>query len=560
MPKFKNRIAFITYETPFAPCGGVAAVMGRLPHHFHAATGLLTAVITPFHYKIQPTVDLEHEMEPAGDFKVPYQNSTIGVRILRLDREVTWYFLKTDDERFFAGQRHPYDVGQNQEDIGVNLRRDAIFFGSATARSLAFIAPKSVWTVIMQDWEAATTALALVQSVHHPGYRAFLTVHNSYDSSAKDADLLRFGINPELCPGYTVLDRVLPLVEEPVFTVSDQFALDFTGELLQAEVMAPHLRQDLPAKLVGINNGPFADLAVGEDILSHARRGEFEKFIEWKSANREEALQALDRFIPGDERPVWGNLEKFRRDDAPWFVLAGRDDARQKGYDVACSAISRFLESGGDARFMFFPIPGDESLAGLRFLQKLAQRFPGEVLVLPFIFREGYLTALRGANYAVMPSLYEPFGMANEFYAQGTVGIGRATGGILQQIVPLRAASSFSPAVQVRADRWYSASAYPTGFLYRERDDLPSAVDDWNAINAAGYNPRGGRPDRVEQRERLALFQAMSDELLLAIQDAVQVLESKPVLYWRMLAEGIDFIQNNFSWERAAQAYARFLS
>jgi hypothetical protein len=79
-------------------------------------------------------------------------------------------------------------------------------------------------------------------------------------------------------------------------------------------------------------------------------------------------------------------------------------------------------------------------------------------------------------------------------------------------------------------------------------------------INAAGYNPRGGRPDRVEQRERLALFQAMSDELLLAIQDAVQVLESKPVLYWRMLAEGIDFIQNNFSWERAAQAYARFLS
>jgi hypothetical protein len=27
-----------------------------------------------------------------------------------------------------------------------------------------------------------------------------------------------------------------------------------------------------------------------------------------------------------------------------------------------------------------------------------------------------------------------------------------------------------------------------------------------------------------------------------------------------MLAEGIDFIQINFSWERAAQAYARFLS
>ena len=559
MPKPNNQVAFITYETPFAPCGGVAAVMGRLPEYLQKATGIPTVIITPYHYKISRTAELEPEMEIVGVIKVPYQNNKIGVHVLRLDREMTWYFLKAVDESFFAGQRHPYDVGKNQEEIGTNLRRDAIFFGAATARSLALIAPKARWTVVMQDWEAATTALALVENSPRPGYRSFLTIHNSYDSGAPDSELLRFGINPDLCPGGTVLERALPLVEEPVFTVSDQFALDFTTELLQAEVMAPHLKQELPPKLVGINNGSFADLAVGLDILALARRGEFEKLIEWKSLNREKSLQALDEFVPTVDKPVWGDLGKFRRDEAPWFVLAGRDDTRQKGYDVACSAVARFLDSGGEARFLFFPIPGDEGLEGLQFLQKLAKRYPGDVLVLPFIFRDGYLTALRGATYAVMPSLYEPFGMANEFYAQGTIGIGRATGGILQQIVPLRAAASFSLAVQVRADRWYGASAHPTGFLYRERDDLPSAIADWNAINSAGYNPRGGRPDRVEQRERLALFKAMSDELLLAFKDAVRVHRQQPDLYYRMLVEGIDFIRNNFSWERAAQSYSRYL-
>ena len=37
-------------------------------------------------------------------------------------------------------------------------------------------------------------------------------------------------------------------------------------------------------------------------------------------------------------------------------------------------------------------------------------------MVLPFIFVEGYRAALQGAAFGVMPSLYEPFGMANEFY------------------------------------------------------------------------------------------------------------------------------------------------
>jgi glycogen synthase len=420
------------------------------------------------------------------------------------------------------------------------------------------LGPQDTWTVMAQDWEAATTALAIAQEMDVSA-KIFLTIHNSYDSGATDADLLSFDLNPLLCPGSTVLERALTIVQEPVFTVSDQFALDFAEEILQSSVLAPHLTTALSTKLLGVNNGVFTDLSIDPVILAQAKHGEFEPLRAWKQANRIQALQALDGLTATKDRPVWGSLRKFKRDQAPWFVLAGRDDPRQKGYDVACHAIADFLTSGGGARFLFFPIPGDEGLPGLGFLKRLSKRFPESVLVLPFIFQEGYFAALQGATYGIMPSLYEPFGMANEFYFKGTVGLGRATGGIIQQIVPLRAASCFGHAVQRRSDRYYGASARPTGLLYRERDGIATAVADWISINAADYDRSGKRPDRVEQRSTLPLFQAMAAELRTSIEDAVRVYEAQPEVYFEMLVEGIGYIQRTFSWERAAQVYVRHI-
>ncbi|HZD55288.1 MAG TPA: glycogen/starch synthase [Anaerolineales bacterium] len=553
-----GKIAFVTYETPFAPSGGIAAVVGRLPGYVFKASGLQTFVITPFHYRIDKTASQKGQMARAGRITVPFDGDQIPINLLRLERQGSWCFLEVEDERFFAGERHPYDVASRAEGMTSTLLRDALFFGRAAARALPLLEPKETWTVMAQDWEAATTALAVAQET---GLRAdtFLTIHNSYDSGATDADLLRFDLNPLLCPGKTVLERALTLVQEPVFTVSDQFALDFAEEILQSTVLAPHLKTVLSDKLLGVNNGMFTDLSIDPEILAQAQHGEVKPLQEWKQANRIQALKALDGFAPTKDQPVWGNLRKFKRDQAPWFVMAGRDDPRQKGYDVACQAINDFLAHGGRARFFFSPIPGDEGLPGLGFLRKLSQRFPESVLVLPFRLQEGYLALLQGASYGIMPSLYEPFGMANEFYLKGTVGLGRATGGIIQQIVPLRAAACFGHAVQRRSDRYYGASAKPTGFLYRERDGIATAVADWMTINAAGYDPAGRSPDRVEQRSALPMFQAMASELRTAIEDAVRVYEEQPELYFEMLVEGIGYIQRTFSWERAAQAYVRHI-
>jgi glycogen synthase len=178
---------------------------------------------------------------------------------------------------------------------------------------------------------------------------------------------------------------------------------------------------------------------------------------------------------------------------------------------------------------------------------------------LPFIFQEGFFAFLQGATYGMMPSLYEPFGMANEFYLKGTVGIGRATGGILQQIVPSKLGKSFNRAVKVRANRWHAPSVSPTGFLYREQDGIPSALEDWQSINAARYNPSGANPNRVQQREQLLLFNSMVFELSKCITDATKLWREQPALYYQMLIDGIAFIENTFSWEKAAQMYLRYI-
>ena len=551
-------LAFVTYETPFAPSGGIAAVMSRLPRYVAAASGLDTFVITPFHHRIPKTSSIKKDMTAIGKVIVPFDDIQVGVNVLLYDSSGRWCFLEAEDDELFSGVRHPYDVSAKGADLSNYLLDDALFFGCAVAKTLPLLDPQNGWILMLQDWEAATTALALAAESKKK-FRSFLTIHNSYDSGVSDSDLLRFGIDPGLCPGNTILDRALLLVEEPVFTVSDQFARDFTEEVLLANVLAPHLQKRLANKLLGANNGIFTDLSVDPNVLARAKRGDFEPFRQWKAANRAQTLKVLENFKPSPHKPLCGDPGNFYHGDVPWFVLAGRDDPRQKGYDVACRAISDFLSSGGEANFLFFPIPGDEGLPGLTFLKRLAERFPRNVLVLPFIFQEGYFSALHGATYGIMPSYYEPFGMANEFYLKGTVGIGRATGGIIQQIVPLRSASAFSNAVQVRTDRYFGISARPTGLLYRERDDLHSAASDWITINSADYDREGKNPDRVEQRSSLALFRSMARELRLSIEDGVRIHQQQPDLYYEMLTEGIIYIQNTFSWERTAQIYLRHI-
>ncbi|MFN5299958.1 MAG: hypothetical protein ACK5HA_16910, partial [Planctomycetaceae bacterium] len=45
-------LAFVTYETAYSPCGGIAAVLGRLPGRMSALAGSPALVFTPYHHRL----------------------------------------------------------------------------------------------------------------------------------------------------------------------------------------------------------------------------------------------------------------------------------------------------------------------------------------------------------------------------------------------------------------------------------------------------------------------------------------------------------------------------
>jgi glycogen synthase len=567
-----EKLAFVTYETPYAPSGGIAAVMGRIVAPVSQAMGLPTCVITPYHYRVEEMQYLRPTI--VGCVKVPFDDREVLVNICRVRDEWLTHFLLPEDPAFFAGKRHPYDVGDTEQKALGHLRRDALFFGDAVARSLHIIAPGATWTLLLQDWQAATTALFTTDK---DNVRAcLLTLHNSYDSGGvQGGELRRAGLEPvELrrqgLRSWNGDDTVLQMalhsqkMKKTVFTVSQQFARDLTEDPLESQVMADHLQELLRDRLSGADNGLFQSLALPDPVWEAAETGDYGPLRSWKARMKANSLAAL-RTLPTDDpaRPIWGDPTAFAADDpeapAPWFVFAGRDDTRQKGLDVAVAAIRQFLDSGGRGRFLFFPMPGDEGLEGLGFLEELARDQPCSVIALPFRF-EKIQEAIRGADFGVMPSFYEPFGMANEFYLNGTAGIGRATGGIVQQLIPRRDVPVYSKAVEELDLRWYPKGDEPTGILYREPLDLPTVVQDWKVINQAAYK-RSDTSDRLCERQNLPLFRSMVTELVKAFDCAGQIVENTfgPDEYFAMVTRGLRHMLDRFSWETTAKLYAREL-
>lgn len=560
-----KKIAFVAYETPFAPGGGIAAVLNHLPAALKKVSDLSTYVITPFHRNISKTTEMAPKMDKVSTIRIIYNGSSFPVDILLLSNDVNWVFLKVNEDQdidipFFDGCRHPYDVEKQNGDVAPTLLRDSLFFGKAAALAIPTIDSSSSWTLLLQDWETATTSLFANPMAENRFQKPFLTLHNCYDTYVPDETLDKFGIDSSNFPGDTVLQRALPLVHKTVFTVSEQFALDLSKEVLQAQILAPHLKSELKLRLKGVNNGTFTNLTVPNKVLISKKKENYTSFEEWKHQNRNSALKAIKEFKPSEDKPIWGEPDRFSNEDIPWIVMAGRDDSRQKGYDLACSAIEKYLSTSKEACFLFFPIPGEEGLPGINFLQELTNRFPENVIAFPFLFREGYFAIMQGATYGLMPSYYEPFGMANEFYLKGAACIGRATGGILQQVVPYRPVSSFSASVEKRSARWHKHTSNPTGFLFREEDDIPSELDDWQSINSADYDSTGGSPNRLEQRQELVLFQSMAKALTSCLVDAINLYVDQPKTYYQFLSDGIEFISKGFTWKKAAQAYQRYIN
>jgi glycosyltransferase involved in cell wall biosynthesis len=412
------------------------------------------------------------------------------------------------------------------------LLQDALFFCAAVPCALVALGETHDLVLNLQDWPAACVALTIREEPRIQSAACVLTLHNPYDKPLSDCDLA----------------RMLPLLDGPLCTVSENFAAELTSDPLHTAVYAPHLQDHFTARgVVGVDNGLFSRLDFPQAAIDAAGAGDFGLVLEEKQKRRHALVQVLQEYMP---REAWGRLD-LDGFDGPIFLMFGRDDPRQKGYDLAAAAIRRIPK--GKARYVFTPIPGDEGLEGLYFLRELADERPGEVKVFPFRMAQGYRELQRGSSYLVMCSFYEPFGGATEGYAVGTPVVARATGGLVQQIAP-HTGGSISPAARHLAERFHPRGAAPSGFLFRE-PDLPAAVVEagWRAIVDCAYWPAG---DRVADRLTIPLFDAMVREATRALLDAVDLYTREPASYARMIYNGFGIL-DRFPWERAVKEYQR---
>jgi len=549
-------VAFVTFENEFAPLGGLAAVMRELPRRMAQAEQGECFTLTPFFRQITRCRRKQFaEIHPTGHtVSVRFDGQPHRVEILQHVDANRFHTFLLDAAGFFNA---PCDCGNPPDPKAPcnpyldpadpdQLLQDALFFCAAVPRALVALGKIRDLVLNLQDWPAACVALTIREEPRIQSAACVLTLHNPYDKPLSDRDLARISVQP--LAGPTVLTGMLPLLDGPLCTVSENFAAELTSDPLHTAVYAPHLQDHFRARgIVGVNNGLFSRLDFPQAAIDAAGEGDFGPVLEEKQKRRQALVQVLGEYTP---REAWGSLD-LAGFDGPIFLMFGRDDPRQKGYDLAAAAIRRIPK--GKARYVFTPIPGDEGLEGLRFLRELADERPGEVKVFPFRMAQGYMELQRGSSYLVMCSFYEPFGGATEGYAVGTPVVARATGGLVQQIVP-HTGGSISPAARRLAERFHRRGAAPCGFLFRE-PALPAADVEagWRAIVDCAYWPAG---DRVADRLGIPLFDAMVGEATRAFGDAVDLYTRDPTGYARMIYHGFGML-DRFPWERAVQEYQR---
>jgi glycogen synthase len=204
-------------------------------------------------------------------------------------------------------------------------------------------------------------------------------------------------------------------------------------------------------------------------------------------------------------------------DHVPIIVMTGRLDPLQKGYFVLLRAVEKFAED--EIKVILAPLPARKS--DLDYFYEVACKCNGNVTVFPFRMNRGYQELQTGSTFGIMPSVYEPFGAAVEYMANGTVNIGRSTGGLVDQI-----------------DKG-------CGFLYKE----DAVFHTQNNVKAFVESS-----DLMQTRKTNPWIQSMADNLYEVIIKAVDIYQNHPDNYYRLIKNGFRKA-GYFSWKKSARKY-----
>ncbi len=578
-------VVFITFETEFSSYGGLGAVMKIMPKEMGIGE---CCVVAPFFHKL---IDLD-ELKRLGkiqqfstlfSYYLVIRGQSYCVEVIEVINSygLRLYFLSS--KHFFNASENPY-VNTCNSEIPLDpyrnpinpekLTEDALFFATAVPSALVELSkeeriPSHDLILHLQDWETAAVARACQVVQTSPAIRSIkcvLTIHNPYDKPLSDVNsplVLDLADYLGIQKYSSILAQIIPILDGPVSTVSRNFAYELRNESLYTQIFCPHLQKAFKEKkLVGIDNGIFgaSTFPFSKTALNQAKKGSFEKIQQEKWGRREKLAEVMETYLStlaaGGKQQSWGSEIDVSDPNCPIFLVFGRDDPRQKGFDVIAEAIRALPER--QARFIFTPMPGDEGFVGLDFLQELARERSGEVIVFPFRVEKTVFQALqKGSSFMVMGSLYEPFGAANEAYLAGMPVVARATGGLVQQVVPhkncLKDEWLLSPYGRRLIQRYQKNNEAPTGILFREQVSFAEEVEGWRRVVDCGYWEQNPKGDRVTDRKELLLFQDMVRSAEKAFELAIK-LYRKQAQYAEMIYNGWTMLEQ-FGWDRAIAGY-----
>jgi starch synthase len=408
-----KHILFVASESvPYAKSGGLADVTGALSKTL-AAKGHKVLVVMPYYASISPDLVKSDEAPFSMNVWMGNTEEWCLVHPKKINDNLSYYFIDFQSYFFREGMYH----NRAMHDYMDNPKRFA--FLSQAAMYLCKTLQIKIDIVHAHDWQTSP-ALAYLKTHHWDdaclgGAAGMLTIHNiGYQGKYPKDDYDYLGFREEDFNQYVFEDfGGINLLKGGIYfadmvnTVSPAYA----NETLTPEYSC------------GLDN---ALKSKGEEYIGILNGVDYS---EWDPANDKRIVKKYSAKNLSGKSECKQDLRKrfgLEEDHSPIIGIVSRM-AEQKGLHLLANCIEAILMN---MKVQFAILgSGDKGLED--YFASLPEKYPGRIGV-----QIGYDNELAhkieaGADFFIMPSLYEPCGL-NQIYSlrYGTLPIVRATGGL----------------------------------------------------------------------------------------------------------------------------------
>lgn len=402
-----EKVLFVASEcAPFIKTGGLADVVGSLPHSLKENENMDVRVILPFYDEMSEKWKSKVEYVATINVKLGWRNQETTIYSLKY-KGIIYYFIANDYYFTRKGIYGYYDDGER-----------FVFFSHAVIEALNVLdfEPNILHG---HDWQAGI-AVALAKIIQPiPNLKTVLTIHNIKYQGTMPIDTFHdfFLLSREHISGME-WNGMLNCLKAGIFhadkvtTVSPSYAEEIKYPYY-SEGLHPileHRAQDIHGIINGIDTKEFNPLT--DPYIPINYRSARSKKQDNKNLLQEELKLPVDR-------------------EKPLYILISRL-VEQKGIHLIMHIFDEFIQN--DVQFIVLGT-GDEQFEN--FFKHVEHVYPEKVRAL-ITFNEAFARKMyAAADFFVMPSKFEPCGLSQLIALQyKTVPIVRETGGLKDTIQP----------------------------------------------------------------------------------------------------------------------------